>query len=166
MRKVSVEELSLEAFLPFGYYSDMIDPEAVKIGAAPIEFFRDMLQLDLGRATIASLSTCRVERRDRVIDVTECHSSAGEGTLPLDNDILIHVGPATPPGSEIPLDEIRVFRVPRGTMVVLRPGVWHHAAFTVNEDPVNVLIVLPERAYANDCRVVTLAEDDWIYVKR
>ena len=166
MRIVSVEELSVEGFLPFGYYSNLIDPQAVKIGAAPIEFFRDMVQLDLGGATKASFSTCRVERRDLVIDVTECHSSTGEGSLPLDNDILIHVAPATPPDSDIPLDEVRVFRVPQGTMVVLRPGVWHHAAFTVNDDPANVLIVLPERAYANDCSVVTLAEDDWIRVKR
>ena len=165
MRTVSVEELSVEGFLPFGYYSNMIDPQAVKIGAAPVEFFRDMLQLNLGSATIASFSTCRVERRASVIDVTECHSRTGEGILPLDNDILIHVAQATPPDSDLPLDEIRVFRVPRGTMIVLRPGVWHHAPFTVNDDPANVLIVLPERAYANDCRVETLAEEDRIRVK-
>ena len=166
MRTVSVEELSVAGFLPFGYYSHMINPQAVKIGAPPVEFFRDMTQLDLGSATKASFSTCRVEHRDNIIHVTECHSSTGEGILPLDNDVLIHVGPATPPGTDIPLDEIRVFRVPRGTMVVLRPGVWHHAPFTVDDDPANVLIVLPERAYASDCKVVTLAEEDWIRVKR
>ena len=143
MRTVRVEELSVEGFLPFGYYSQMIDPQAVKIGAPPIEFFRDMMQLNLGSTTMASFSTCRVEHRDSVIDVTECHSSTGEGILPLDNDILIHVGPATPPDTDIPLDEI-----------------------TVDDDPANVLIVLPERAYANDCWVVTLAEEDWIRVKR
>ena len=54
---------------------------------------------------------------------------------------------------------MQVFRVPMGTMVVLRPGVWHHAPFTVDDDPANVLIVLPERTYANDCLVVELGED-------
>lgn len=165
MRTVKAEELSVEGFLPFGFYSKQIDPQAEKIGAAPIEFFRDMVQLDLGGAPIASFSTCRVESRDMVIDVTECHSASGEGILPMDNDILIHVAPATPPDDDVPLDKVRVFRVPRGTMVVLRPGVWHHAPFTADGEPANVLIVLPERTYANDCWVVALAEADQIRVE-
>jgi len=165
MRTVKVEDLSVEEFLPFGFYANLIDPEAEKIGAAPIEFFRDMVQQDLGGASIASFSTCRVEKRDPTIDVAECHSLSGEGILPLDNDVLIHVGPATPPDSGVPLDKIRVFRVPKGTMVVLRPGTWHHAPFTVNDDPANVLIVLPERTYANDCEVLELEEADKIRIE-
>jgi len=106
-----------------------------------------------------------VEKREPIIDVTEYHSFTAEGILPLDNDILIHVAPATPPDGPVPLDKIRVFRVPTGTMVVLRPGVWHHAPFTVNEAPANVLIVLPMRTYANDCEVVPLDEGERIKIK-
>ncbi len=84
--------------------------------------------------------------------------------LPLDNDVLIHVAPATP-AAVVPLDKVRVFRVPRGTMVTLRPGVWHHAPFTANNQPANVLIVLPERTYANDCVVVKLDEKDRIRIE-
>ena len=124
-----------------------------------------MVQQNLGGATIASFSTCRVEKRDMVIDVTEGHSAASEAILPLDNDILIHVGPASPSGGEVPVDKIRVFRVPKGTLVVLRPGVWHHGPFTVNDKPANILIVLPERSYANDCTVVDIAEQDRIVVE-
>ena len=163
MRTITPEPLSAESFLPFGFYAPMIDPVAVKIGAKPIEFFRDMLQLDLGGAASPSFSTCRVEPRDAVIDVTEYHSFCGEGILPMDNDVLIHVGPASP-GDEPPLDEFRVFRLPKGIMAILRPGVWHHAAFTANDRPANVLIVLPERIYANDCTVVELAGDDRIAI--
>ena len=165
MRTAKIEGLSVDKFLPFGFYAHHLDPDAEKIGAAPIEFFRDMARQNLGNATIASYSTCRVEKRDLVIDVTEYHSMTGEAILPLDNDILIHVGPATPSGSGVPLDKIRVFRVPKGTLVVLHPGVWHHAPFTVNNDPANVLIVLPERTYANDCTVVNLAEADRIRIE-
>ncbi|GAB4522297.1 MAG: hypothetical protein Kow0047_32940 [Anaerolineae bacterium] len=165
MRTIKVEELSREAFWPFGDYASMIDPEGVKIGAPPVEFFRDLVQEDLGGVGIASFSTCRVEKRDLVIDMTEYHTATGEGILPLDNDVLIHVGPATPMDEEPPLDAFRVFRVPRGTMVVLRPGVWHHAPFTVNDEPANVLIVLPERTYANDCEVVELEEDERIRIE-
>ncbi len=163
MRTVQIETLSAEAFWPFGFIANHTDPSGEKIGAAPIEFFRDMAQLDLGRATKASFSTCRVEQRAPVIDVTECHSRTGEGVLPLDADVLIHVGPAAPNGT-VPLEQFRVFRVPRGTLVVLRPGVWHHAPFVLN-GAANVLIVLPERTYANDCVVVNLPESDQIRIE-
>lgn len=165
MRKVKAQELSVEAFLPFGSYANLIDPDAEKIGLAPIEFFRDMVVQDLGGATLASFSTCRVEKRNPVIDVTEYHSSCGEGMLPLDNDVLIHVGPASPPDGAVPLKKIKVFKVPRGTMVVVRPGVWHHAPFVVDAEAANVLIVLPERTYANDCKVVELSEANYISVE-
>ena len=71
---------------------------------------------------------------------------------------------ATPPGAPVPLDRFRAFRVPKGTMVCLRPGVWHHAPFAVGGGPANVLIALPERTYANDCTVVELAEDEQIRI--
>ena len=41
---------------------------------------------------------------------------------------------------------------------MLRPGVWHHAAYAVEERPLNVMIVLPERAYATDCYCTSLEE--------
>ena len=156
MKTVKIEELSVEAFLPFGFYARHIDPRGEKIGAPPVEFFRDMVQQDLGSSSIASFSTCRVEQRERVIDVAEYHSKTAEGILPLDDDILIHVGPATTNDEGVPIEKMRVFRIPRGTMVVLRPGVWHHAPFVVSEPVANVLIVLPERTYAIDCTVVEL----------
>ena len=163
MRSVGVEELSAEAFRPFGQFASMVDPETERIGVAPIEFFRDMAQQTLTGPEV-SFSTCRVEKRDLVIDVTEYHSSTGEVTLPLDNDVLIHVAPATPPQADVPLDKIRVFRIPKGTLVSIRPGVWHHAPFTINDEPANVLIALPERAYANDCTVVELPPEDRIAI--
>jgi ureidoglycolate lyase len=55
--------------------------------------------------------------------------------------------------------------VPKGTMVVLRPGTWHHAPFTLTDEPVNTLIVLPERTYANDCELSELEETDWIRIE-
>jgi ureidoglycolate lyase len=158
MRKTAIRELSLEDFQAYGSFADMIDPEAGHFGEEPVQFFRDMVQLDLGGKGTASFSVCRVRERPLVVEVTEHHSSCGEGILPLDSDVLIHVGPASRKDS-VPLDEIEVFRVPRGTLVTLRPGVWHHAPFAYNSDKANVLIVLPERTYANDCSVYEIPED-------
>jgi ureidoglycolate lyase len=164
MGRVQVKELSPEAFQAYGTYADMIDPNAICIGEEPVEFYRDMLRVDLGGAGAASLSTCRVLRRPPVIEVVEYHTSCGEGILPLDGDVLIHVAPATPNG-EVPLDRVEVFRVPRGTAVSLRPGVWHHAPYAVDTDVANVLIVLPERTYANDCEVYEIPEANQVAIE-
>jgi ureidoglycolate lyase len=56
------------------------------------------------------------------------------------------------------------FGIPRGTLVVLRPGVWHHAPFTIDGKPANVLVVLPERTYANDCVVVELSAEEQVEI--
>lgn len=164
MRKEKVQELTVESFARYGSFANMINPDTVKLGAEPIEFYRDMVQLDLGSRTIASFSVCRLLKRPPVVDVTEFHSGCGEGILPLDGDVLIHVGPATPTG-EVPLDRIEIFQVPKGTFVSLHPGVWHHAPFADKTDVVNVLIVLPERTYAIDCEVTEIAEKDRIEIE-
>ena len=164
MKRVQVQELSVEGFYPFGTFAQHLDPDAAQSGGRAVAFIPDMVQLNLGGHTIASLSTCRVEKRDPVIGFSEYHSSTGEGILPLDNDILIHVGPPTSPRAGLPVDQIQVFRVPQGTAVSLRPGVWHGAPFSANDDPANVLIVLPERTYANDCEVVLHEPEDKIEI--
>ncbi len=164
MKTIKVEELSAEAFLPFGHFGQMVNPSAEKLGAPPVEFFRDMVQEDMGGPTIVSFSTCRVEKRDFVITVSEYHTRTGEGILPLDNDVLIHVAPATPSNAPVPVDKMHAFRVPKGTMVTLRPGIWHHAPWTVNNQPASVLIVLPERTYANDCVVIKHSDEEKIKI--
>jgi ureidoglycolate lyase len=90
-----------------------------------------------------------------VVDTSEYHNNCGEGILPLDSDVLLHVAAATP--GELDTGTIEVFRVPKGTMVVLNTGVWHHAPFAYGSDCSHVLIVLPERAYAKDCHIIELS---------
>ncbi|MHC4983777.1 MAG: ureidoglycolate lyase [Planctomycetota bacterium] len=157
MAKLRVKELTLESFSKYGAFARMIDPDWPKIGQSPIEFHRDMVPLYLHQAATPMFSICRVAKRPPVIDVTEYHSRTGEGILPLDADVAIHVGIATPDG-EVPLDKMEVFRVPKGTFVAIRPGVWHHAPFVCEGETANVLIVLPERTYTNDCTVVEIPQ--------
>ena len=165
MRAVKIKELSPTSFKDYGTFADMINPKATKIGKEPIEFFRDMVQLDLGGADIASFSVCRVLKRPAVVDITEFHTACGEGILPLDGDILCHVGIATP-NDQVPVGKIEVFRIPKGTFVALKPGVWHHAPIAYKSKCVNTLIVLPERTYANDCEVYEIPEKNRIKVTR
>jgi ureidoglycolate lyase len=146
-----IKELTQDSFSRYGSYANMIRPNADKIGEEPIEFYRDIIPLDVG-ARQASFSVCRVLDRPKVVDLTEFHNTTEEGILPLDADVLLHVAPATPDG-EPPLKDIEIFRVPRGTFVRLRKGVWHHAPFVIGAEEANVLIVLAERVYAIDCEV-------------
>lgn len=161
MKELKVEELSLEAFDEFGTFKKCIEPETEYFGEDPVRFYRDMVQEDLGNKSVVSFSVCRVLPRDYEITVSEYHSHTGEGILPLDNDVIIHVAPGAGNG-DLPLDKMRVFRVPMGTMVALKPGVFHHAPWTVNDKVANSLIVLPRRTYANDCIVIDHTDDQKI----
>ncbi len=165
MRTIKVEQLTLEAYKPFGTYANLINPTDEKLGSKPVEFFRDQLQIDVNSNNMFSYSCCRVEKRPMIIDILEYHSKCGEVVLPLDNDILLQVAPATGNNDPLPLDKMRVFFVPKGTAITIKPGVWHWGPFTPNDQPANILINLPERTYANDCIVVNLEEKDFITIE-
>ena len=163
MNEAGIKKLSLDSFANYGTFRDMINPVTPAIGEKPVRFFRDMLQLELGMSTRASFSICNVEKRPLVVDTSEYHNYCGEGILPLDSDVLIHVAAATP--DELDAETIEVFHVPMGTMVVLNIGVWHHAPFAYGADSAHVLIVLPERTYAKDCYMTELSGNHQVMIR-
>ncbi|MDD6347789.1 MAG: hypothetical protein PUA52_07275 [Lachnospiraceae bacterium] len=149
MRELKVEELSYEAFHSFGEYEDLLT-------SRESGFYPDMIRLcNDGRDTSVSIS--RVEGKGREIVNYEYHTNTCEGILPLDGDIYIY---AAPPFWFPQVDKMRVFRVPKGTFVRLKAGTLHGGQFSVTGEPVNVLILLPERTYSNDCEFIDLEEKD------
>jgi ureidoglycolate lyase len=158
MREITWKKLSVEGFAKYGAYANAINPVGPHLGAEPIEFFRDIVQSTLGSVPVASFGVCRVVKRPFVMDVSEYHDTCCEIVLPQDGDILMHVAPATVE-KEFPYDQAEVFLVPRGTICCLRPGVWHHAPYALSTPVVNCLIALPERTYANDCKVFPFPAD-------
>jgi ureidoglycolate lyase len=168
MRELRYRRLDPAAFAGYGSYAAVLDPEAdgrtpPRLGAPPIEFFRDLLQAGIGSDTTVSFGVCRVTRRPPVIDVSEYHDRSCEALLPLDGDVLVHVAPAVP-GGRFPAAQAEVFLVPKGTMVVLRPGVWHHGPFALSAERVSCLVALPERLYARDCREVEVPPEERIRI--
>jgi ureidoglycolate lyase len=163
VKKVTVKKLTVEAFHMYGSFANLTEPSGPKLGFGPVEFYRDMAILSLGQIGEAAFSVTRVQKRANVIDAMECHNHTGEACLPLDGDILMHVAPATPPQA-VPLDKIEVFRVPKGTLVVLRPGVWHCAPFAEKNDFVNCMVVLPERTYCNDIYFYKMTKEEEIKI--
>jgi ureidoglycolate lyase len=162
-RKVSIQKLTLKSFGKYGSFGNMLDPETTKLGAPPIEFYRDMVPLDLGDKTLASFSSARVWPRPPVINVMECHSTCCEGIMSIDADIFMFVGVATAKGQD-PIENIEVFDVPRGTFISLLPGTWHHGPFVRDGKIANILIVLPRRTYVNDCTTFEIPEEDHIEI--
>ena len=160
MNTAKVKKMSLENFSIYGSFKNMTSPSGPKLEMADGKagFYRDMLLLNLGKETTVAFSVTQVLNRQNIIDTVEMHSSTCEFILPMDGDVLLPVGIATPNG-EVPLSEIEVFLVPKGTGVTLNKGVWHDAPFVVSDSCVNVLIALPERIYADDCFVYKIPDE-------
>ena len=154
------KELTLENFEKYGSYvklSEVSSPCLFKIGKPPMEFFPDLLALDLDGKT-TGISLCKVQPRKLKIDFLEHHNCTEEGILPLDGEILLQVGAPTP--GEIPPSNIEFFRIPHLTFVKLKIGVWHHAPFAVDNKAVNILILLAKRTYHSDCELQEISETD------
>ena len=163
MPKVKVKELSKEAFSIYGDYADMLNPRVTVLvksrscftgiccsslwDAAPMFHFLFVLCIS-GRSLSIVLN---------IIIIVGNHYSSGR-------DILMHVAPAVS-DDQPPVDQIEVFHVPKGTLVVTNPGVWHQAAFPYNCKKVNILCILPERTYMNDCHLRSLPEDNLVEIQ-
>jgi ureidoglycolate lyase len=164
MKKISVIELEEKSFKVYGSFSNMINPDSPKLGPPPVEFYRDVSQITLGQSTIPSFSITRITPRPLVIEKFEYHNFTGEAFLPLDGDVFVHLAPAGH-GDNISYDKIEVFRIPKGMLVTLHPGVWHQAPYCGSDAVVNVLVVLPERTYENDCNVICFPEENKLQIE-
>lgn len=164
MKTIGYKKLTKENFAPYGDFASIMQPSGYKFGERPVEFYRDMVQQYLGGTNSVSYSACVVDARDEwIIKEAEYHDYTCEAIICLDGDYLMYVAPACEHGN-YPWEDIEVFLVPKGTMVVTRPGVWHLAGFPYGCDRVHILCALPERAYANDCTVVQIPESNQIRV--
>lgn len=164
MREIKTEELTPEVFRAFGTFTKMTDPVRRGNGIPGMAFHADMEILELGEAHAAAFSTTRVtDQLPKRIVALEQHSRCGEGIMSLDHDMIVYFAPA---GASIDqaLDEVKAFRVPPNVMLTIRPGVWHCMPFPAEAATVNVLNVLPERTYANDCTMHLLEEKDRITI--
>jgi ureidoglycolate lyase len=164
MREIKVKTLSLADFKKYGTYSCLpVDNEPHIKVRDRVRFYRDLCGVNLGTEQTVSFSVCRMGSRPFVIDHMEYHNVCQEGIMPLDDDVIIFVAPAT--NGSLPIDEVEAFRIPKHTMVVLNSGVWHFSPYLCNEKAGHILILLPERTYVNDCVLVPLAEDQKILIQ-
>lgn len=156
MKILTPEALDARSFRKLGEFVDLLAAADLDTGETAEErFFPDLLRLTNNGKDVC-LSITRVRGRPGKITTAELHSDCCEGILPLDGDVYLY---AAPPFWYPKLEETRLFRVPKGTLVKLKPGVIHGAPISVTGAPVNVLILLPERTYSNDCQFMDLEEE-------
>ena len=163
MKQLKIQPLSRDAFAQFGEFYDMANPDGYPLCGAIHKFYPDRLTTSCqGRLAFSPLVVKKPEKM--VITQQEYHTTTEELLLPIDDDIILHVAPAS--CGAVVTDCAKAFLVPKNTLVKLKTAVWHLAPLLANNDAVTVLIILPECTYANDCTVVDLKENEQFEIVR
>ena len=109
-----------------------------------------------------AFSPIAVRKDERIIKAAEYHTTTWEGIVALDDDMIIHVAPAS---GGVPVPELaKAFIVPKGCMVKINAAIWHLCPLPLNNEELHAMIILPECTYANDCTVVAFEEKDWFKI--
>ena len=156
MRTIQVEPLTHEAFAPFGQFYSMETPAGYALCGEIHQFFPDRLTADSDHRV--GYSPILVKKPEKmVITQQEYHTTTWEMILPMNDDMILHVGPAS---AGAPVGHLaRAFLVPKHTLVKMNANIWHLAPLPKNNEQLTAMIILPECTYANDCTVVEFTED-------
>lgn len=156
MRNIKAEKLTIESFAPFGSFSSITEPTGYSLNGEIHKFYPDRVTGTM--VGTMAFSPIAVVKNDLVIKQVEYHTSTWEGLIPIDDDCVIHVSPAS--GAYPDVDYTKAFIIPKGTFVKINAAIWHLAPCPVNADVLHAMIVLPECTYARDCPVIDLKDED------
>lgn len=154
MKKIKIQQLSVEAFKPFGTYTDVVAPEGPYLGSNVHSFYRDSSRYFSDFSLPLGFSPLVVKNHGLTVTGAEYHNRSCEAIMPVTDDAILHVSPAN--GGEYDVEQTCAFLVPKGTIVTLFLGVWHLCPLPKTKDEIHCLVILPERAYVNDFTGVEL----------
>lgn len=160
MREVKAVTITKEEFAPYGTFYDMTHPDGYPLQGEIHKFYPDRIS---GTAMGSmAFSPIEVKKDDRIVKCAEYHTTTWEGIVALDDDMIIHVAPASagPPVPQL----AKAFLVPKGSMVKINAAIWHLCPLPANNEVLHAMIILPECTYANDCTVVEFEEKDWFKI--
>ena len=142
MKTIKAEPITNEAFAPFGQFYTMDKPEGYALCGEIHKFYPDRVNADSNHRV--GYSPIVVKKPEKmVITQQEYHTTTWEMILPMDDDMILHVAPASA----------------KHTLVKMNAAIWHLAPLPANNDQLTAMIILPECTYANDCTVVDLNEE-------
>ena len=153
MKTIKAQPLTMEAFATFGQFYPIDAPKGYALCGELHRFFPDRLVADsLHRVGYSPILVKKPEKM--IVTQQEYHTTTWEMLMPLDDDMIIHVAPAS---AGVPVTDLaQAFIVPKHTLVKLNAAVWHLAPLPVNNEQLTAMVILPECTYANDCTVVDL----------
>ena len=156
MRQIKVQPLTHEAFAPFGQFYNYDKPQGYALCGELHQFFPDRLTADSNHRV--GYSPILVKKPEKmIITQQEYHTTTWEMIMPLNDDMILHVAPAS---AGTPVTELaQAFLVPKHTLVKMNAAIWHLAPLPANEEQLAAPIILPECTYANDCTVVDLTAE-------
>ena len=160
MREVKAVKINASDFAPYGTFCSMTEPKGYPLEGEIHKFYPDCIT-GTCVGTMA-FSPIEVRKDERIVRMAEYHTTTWEGIVALDDDMLIHVAPASG-GTPVP-ELAKAFLVPKGCMVKINAAIWHLCPLPANNDVLHAMIVLPECTYANDCTVVEFEEKDWFKI--
>lgn len=157
MKKIIVQALTKEKFSPFGQYYSMTQPEGHALCGELHSFYPDRMTASAFHNV--GYSPIVVKKPEKMlITAVEYHTTTWEMILPMDDDMILHVAPAS---AGIPLPEkTQAFLVPCGTLVKINAAVWHLCPLPASKECLHAMIILPECTYINDCTVVQLKPNE------
>lgn len=156
MRKIEAVAITHENFALFGQFYSMENPNGYALCGELHQFFPDRITADAEHRL--GLSPIIVKKPEKMtVTQQEYHTKTWELILPLDDDMIIHVAPAS--GGDPVAQYAQAFIVPKHTLVKLNAAIWHYAPLPVNNEKLTAMIILPERTYADDCTVVDLPQE-------
>ena len=151
MITIKAVPITHENFRPYGSFASMLNPTG-NCFPGDATFYPDQVELNVQGNKPITFSPLTVQKPERmIVTQAEYHDYTGEGVFIIDDDAILHVAP--PSNRVIVPEKTEAFIVPKGTLVKLNTGVWHLAALPMHNDVLHVMIILPERVYANDCTV-------------
>ena len=156
MKTIKAVPITNEAFAPFGQFYKMNAPKGYALCGEIHKFFPDRLVADSQHRV--GYSPILVKKPEKmIITQQEYHTTTWEMILPMNEDMILHVAPAS---AGTPVNHLaKAFLVPKHTLVKINAAIWHLAPLPANAEQLAAMIILPECTYANDCTVVDLPED-------
>jgi ureidoglycolate lyase len=155
---VQIEDLTAEAFAPFGTIVEQPNRAPVAEGTG-WHWWGEITYLGGGDRPYA-VGRVDLEPAPLRFDWAERHMKTDEMLVPLGGECLVYVGPALYPDEPTrlpPLDQFRVFRVRPGQGVLMKAGIWHGAPMTADQ-PLGVLVVLLKDTGTTDVYVSRFEE--------
>jgi ureidoglycolate lyase len=156
MMKLKIEELTVEAFAPFGEV--ITQPARAQDAQGPGWMWWGENHVMAGGDRNYAIGYLDLVPAELSFNWAERHMHSDELLIPMGGDCLVYVGP--PDNLEEPdrlpdLERFRVFRLQDGQGVLLGKGVWHGAPMALDH-PLNVTVLLLKDTGKVDGQVVRL----------